>query len=149
MLKVVVDTNLWIRVLLGGQVTTPLLEAWRSAKFHSITSEELLAELEKVWQRPRLKKHIDSQDAQDLIDQLRYRSTVVVLKTTPPHCRDPKDQPVLATAIDGNAEAIATGDADLRADDALRKAMAGYGVEIFGIESLLEKLSAQDTDLEK
>jgi predicted nucleic acid-binding protein len=79
MLRVVIDTNLWIRVLLGGQVTLP-------------------------------------------------------------SCRDPKDHPVLAAAIDGQADAIVTGDADLRADDELRTTMEQYGVALWGVASLLEQL---------
>lgn len=57
--------------------------------------------------------------------------------TTPPECRDPKDHPVLATAIDGRADAIVSADADLRANDNLRAAMAEYGVKLWGIDSLL------------
>ena len=83
MLKVVIDTNLWIRALLGGPVTRPILEAWRQNQFLAVVSEEILAELDDVWQRPRLKKHIDEQDARDLLEQLRYRGTMVQIKTTP------------------------------------------------------------------
>ena len=60
--------------------------------------------------------------------------------TAGPRCRDPKDQPVLAAAIDGRANAILTGDADLRADDGLREEMAKFGVEIWGIDTLLAHL---------
>jgi predicted nucleic acid-binding protein len=65
---------------------------------------------------------------------------MVLLTTTPPRCQDPKDEPVLATAIDGRADAIVSGDADLRADDRLRKEMAEYGVEIWGVEGFLSRL---------
>jgi uncharacterized protein len=57
--------------------------------------------------------------------------------TIPPHCRDPKDQPVLATAIDGAAVAVVSGDDDLRADDELRATMATYGIQLLGVESFL------------
>lgn len=143
MLKIVVDTNLWIRALLGGSLTLPLLEAWQQELFQVISSEELLEELDIVWRRPRLQKRIAPQDAQDLLEQLRYRSVIIELKTTPPHCRDPKDHPVLATAIDGQADAIVTGDADLRADAELRDAMAAYGVALWGINTLLEHIAPE------
>ena len=71
---------------------------------------------------------------------MRLRAEFVELTTTPPRCRDPKDDPVLATAIDGNAGAIVTGDDDLRADDELRSAMADYGVALWGVSSLLNAL---------
>jgi len=61
---------------------------------------------------------------------------MVELATVPPGCRDPKDHPVLATAIDGRADAIVTGDADLRADEELRSAMSQYDVALWGVDSL-------------
>ena len=61
--------------------------------------------------------------------------------TVPPRCRDPKDNPVLATAIDGRADAIVSGDADLRDDDKLRAEMESYGVKLWGIDSLLSNIS--------
>lgn len=141
MLRVVVDTNLWIRCLLGGVVTFPLLEAWRARRFEVVISAALLEELDEVRQRPRLRRHIDPQLAAELLDQLRWRSPLVDLRTIPPRCRDPKDHPVLATAIDGRAHAIVSGDGDLRADDQLRAEMAELGIEIWGIHRFLEALS--------
>jgi len=74
---------------------------------------------------------------------MRLRAEFVKLTTIPPRCRDPKDDLVLATAIDGNAGAIVTGDDDLRADDELRSAMADYGVELWGVSSLLNALKKE------
>lgn len=82
--------------------------------------------------RPRLRARISPRDAHDLLDQLRQRGIMVELQTVPPRCRDPQDHPVLATAIDGQADAIVTGDADLRADDVLRDAMAAYDIALWG-----------------
>jgi len=139
-LRVVIDTNLWIRALLGGRVTLPLLEAWNANRFTVVVSQALVDELDEVWRRPRLRQRIDSEDADRLLEQLRFRSDMVELTTVPPRCRDPKDHPVLATAIDGDADAIVSGDADLRADDELRSAMAQYHVELWGIDTLFERL---------
>ena len=108
--------------------------------FQSVSSEPILTELDEVWQRPRLKKHIDEQDAHDLLAQIRARSVMVEIVTAPPRCRDPQDEPVLATAIDGKADAIVTGDADLRDDEELREAMASQGVQLWGVDTLLEKV---------
>lgn len=140
MLKVVVDTNIWIRALLGGPVSLPVLQAWRDGRFQVVISPPLLAELEEVWQRPRLRQHINAEDATELLGQLRWRGLLVEPTTIPPRCRDIRDNPVLATAMDGRAAAIISGDADLRADEELRSAMASHGVEIWGVETLLTKL---------
>jgi putative PIN family toxin of toxin-antitoxin system len=139
MLRIVVDTNLWIRALLGGPVTIPVLEAWQAQEFIVVVSQSLINELNDVWQRPRLRRRIDAEDAERLLEQLYLRGEMVEPTTVPPRCRDPKDHPVLATAIDGHADAIVTGDDDLRADEELRAAMKRYGVELWGVDSLLER----------
>ncbi len=141
MLRIVVDTNLWIRALLGGPITLPILEAWYARKFTVVVSQALIDELNEVWQRPRLRSRIDAEDAERLLEQLYLRGEMVELTTIPPRCRDPRDHPVLATAIDGRADAIVTGDDDLRADEELRQAMKRYRVALWGVNSLLEQIS--------
>jgi len=140
MLRIVIDTNIWIRALLGGRVTLPVLRAWQAGKFQVIVSQPLLDELDKVWQRPRLKNRIHAESAKTLLEQLNWRGILVELTSIPPRCRDPKDHPVLATAIDGRADAIVSGDADLRDDDQLRAEMERYGVKLRGIDSLLSNI---------
>jgi putative PIN family toxin of toxin-antitoxin system len=135
--RVVVDTNLWIRTLLGGPATLPLLDAWRAGKFQVLISQPLLEELEAVSQRPRLRARIEPAQAAALLEQLRWRGEWVEPTTVPPRCRDPKDHPILATALSGDADAIVSGDGDLRADDDLRRQMAERGVEIWGVTALL------------
>jgi uncharacterized protein len=139
--RVVIDTNVWIRILLKGRVTLPILEAFNEEKFQLVMSQPLMEELHKVWNRPRLSQRIDPSQAVRLEQQLRQRAIWVELETVPPNCRDPKDLPVLATAIDGKAEIIVSGDDDLRADDGLRAAMAIYGIRLLGVNSFLEDLN--------
>lgn len=143
MLRIVVDTNLWIRALLGGPVTLPILEAWQARRFTIVVSQPLLDELEATLQRPRLRRRIGGEDAQRLLEQLYLRGEMVELTTVPPRCRDPRDHPVLATAIDGHADAIVTGDDDLRGDEALRSAMKGHGVALWGVDRLLEQTGTE------
>ena len=141
MLRIVIDTNIWIRILLRGRLTLPILSAWHVGHFQLITSESLLDEFSSVRQRPRLSKHIEPLEADTLYRQMRTRAELVELRTIPPRCRDPKDNPVLETAIDGRADAIVAGDDDLRADDELRQAMAEYGVQLWGVQRLLQEIS--------
>jgi predicted nucleic acid-binding protein len=69
---------------------------------------------------------------------MRSRAEIVDLKTPPPRCRDPKDDPVLATAIDGQANVIVSGDNDLHADAELSRLMMDeYGVKIWRVHTLL------------
>ena len=139
-LRIVVDTNLWVRALLGGQLSLSILTAWQARKFTVVVSQPLIDELNDLWQRPRLRDRINPEDVDRLLEQLRLRGEWVEPTTVPPHCRDPKDHPVLATAIDGRADAIISGDADLRADDELRTAMGQYSVALWGVDRLLERI---------
>jgi uncharacterized protein len=138
--RIVIDTNLWIRALLGGPTTLPVLEAWRAGKFLVLISQPLIDELKAVAQRPRLRQKIDPAQTEVLLEQLLWRGEWVEATAVPPHCRDPKDHPILATAISGEADAIVSGDGDLRADDDLRQQMLERGVKIWGVEVLLAEL---------
>jgi len=140
MVRVVIDTNIWIRILLKGRVTLPILEAFNADRFQLVLSQPLMDELHLVWNRPRLRKQIDSDLALRLEQQLQHRAIWVELTTIPPNCRDLKDLPVLATEIDGEAGVIVSGDDDLRADDELRAIMATYGIQFLGVHSFLEYL---------
>lgn len=142
-LRIVIDTNLWIRALLGGPATLPVLEAREASPFVVVISQPLLDELEAVAQRPRLKKAIDAAQTKALVEQLRWRAQWVEADAVPPRCRDPKDHPVLATAISGQADAIVSGDGDLRAGDDLRQQMLERGVKIWGVSGLLSALQAE------
>ncbi len=66
--RIVVDTNLWIRALLGGPRSLPLLEAWRAGKFLVLISRPLLDELESVAQRPRLRPRLEAAQAETLLE---------------------------------------------------------------------------------
>lgn len=138
--RVVIDTNIWIRILLRGRVTLPILEAFNEDKFQLVMSQALMDEFHLVWNRPRLRERIDPGQATRLEQQLQNRAIWVELVTVPPNCRDPKDLPVLATAIDGAAKVIVSGDNDLRADDALRAAMETYDIQLLGVQSFLKAL---------
>lgn len=139
-LRVVIDTNIWIRALLGGQVSLPVLMALRAGRYRVIISDALMDELREVVQRPRLKGRIDPFDTNELLELLEWYGETVELRTVPPRCRDPRDHPVLSTAMDGKVDAIVTGDDDLCADNELRAAMAGYGIQLWGVQSLLEAI---------
>lgn len=138
--RVVIDTNIWIRILLRGRVTLPILAAFNADKFQLVISQPLMNELHLVWNRPRLRKRIDPDQATRLEQQLQNRAIWVELTTVPPNCRDPKDLPVLATAIDGAAKMIVSGDNDLRADNTLRAAMDTYNIQLLGVQSFLKAL---------
>jgi uncharacterized protein len=64
--RVVIDTNIWIRILLKGRVTLPILEAFNEDKFQLVMSQPPMDELHLVWNRPRLRRRIDCDQASRL-----------------------------------------------------------------------------------
>ena len=85
-LRVVIDTNIWIRILLRGRVTLPILEAFNENRFQLVMSQPLMDELHLVWNRPRLRERIDVEQANRLEQQLQQRVIWVELVTVPPSC---------------------------------------------------------------
>lgn len=142
-LKVVIDTNLFIRGLLKGKVTLPLIEAWANGEFILVTSEELIEELAEVVARPRLRAYIPREDADKLIELIYRKAIVVKPSERPPLCRDPDDYPVLGSAIAGQADFIVAGDADLKDDPRLKREMAALGVQIVSAPEFIALLEAR------
>lgn len=111
-----------------------------------ITFEQLLAAIAQLHpdQRERVAQTLVQQelraDLADLIADLYARPPADDI-TDAVIMAEIKDLPVLATAIDGQARAIVSGDNDLRADPDLRAAMAEGGIQLFGVNSFLERLA--------
>lgn len=84
-----------------------------AAKCELLISAAMIAEFEAVFRRPKLDRYTD------LDTRLRYLWSLVELATPisavseVSDCRDEKDNKLLALALDGCADVIVTGDADL------------------------------------
>lgn len=113
----VIDTNLFISGALiqrGNPFT--LLEAWRSRRFDVVSSDAQYAELVDVLHRPKAKTAYGLTD--DVIAGIvgQFRTEVQIVVPTMPSIiplRDPDDELILMTAIDGRADYPITGDKDL------------------------------------
>jgi len=109
--KIVLDTNVLIAAFISPSGRShELLE--RCATFHVIVCSEFI--LEELRDKLVNKFKRDSPDVESAIDLLRTRIQLVVpTSLEQPISRDPKDDPILGTAIAGEAEQIITGDKDL------------------------------------
>ena len=82
-------------------------------KCELLISAAMIAELDAVFRRPKLNRYTD------LDTRLRYLWSLVELakpisiSSEVSDCRDEKDNKLLALALDGCADMIVTGDADL------------------------------------
>ncbi|MFN8454751.1 MAG: putative toxin-antitoxin system toxin component, PIN family [Anaerolineae bacterium] len=115
-----VATNQLLRMAAAAE-RSPLFIAWQAHKFNLVISTELLAELEAVIARPNTQRFLPFGRGQRSVARVRQRALFVVPASNAPHCRDPKDDVVIATAVAAQAEFIITADRDLRDDDNLRQ----------------------------
>jgi putative PIN family toxin of toxin-antitoxin system len=113
-LRAVLDTNLLIGYLLTqGETLSHIVGHWEQGHFIYLYSPAMLAELKEVVNRPRLRRAMRA-DPQVLIEVIEQDGELVPGKLILAGvCRDPKDDVFIACAVEGKADYLVTGDADL------------------------------------
>ena len=114
-MRIVVDTNLQISgVISAGGLPRQLLDAAKAGEFELCTSEVLLAELLDVLSRGKFAARLAQAGLtpEGIVGELRRLALVVSTPATPPRVvpTDPDDDHVIAAAIAGAANLIASGD---------------------------------------
>ena len=107
-----------------------------------ILSQYLLQELRRILAYPRVMKSsgLTSLDISEYLDYLAGVSTLVHPLSVPEKLlRDPADEPVLGTALAGNADVICTRDADFFTEE-VRRFSAARGIQILSDLELLRAL---------
>jgi putative PIN family toxin of toxin-antitoxin system len=110
--KIIIDTNVWISFLIGKSLLG--LQNFIDSEFIKIVScNEQLEELSQVFKKSKIKKHFSKEQITEFFELLDEVLENVAIKTQTNLCRDPKDNYLLALAIDSNADFLITGDKDL------------------------------------
>lgn len=112
-LRLVVDTNVLISRLLSPQSLAARAVDLAIAEGRLLVSEATLSDLARVLARPKFDRYVDIEDRQEFIRHLSTLVEVVTILQRFQACRDPKDDMFLDVAVNGQASAIITGDADL------------------------------------
>lgn len=114
---VVVDTNLFISALITPKSKPSLLiSLWKKNKFILVTSTPLFKELEEVLKRKKYgSRYSILTSAKNELFTFIQKSAFIISSLNKPfiEVRDHKDLLVLATAIDGKADFLVTGDKDM------------------------------------
>ncbi|GGH15001.1 hypothetical protein GCM10007352_23500 [Mucilaginibacter phyllosphaerae] len=76
-------------------------------------STELLSEFIEVTQRQKFEKYFSKKDITALTEVIDSYAEFIAVTTIINICRDKKDNFLLSLAVDGNADYLITGDADL------------------------------------
>ncbi len=118
MLNVVVDTNVFISALLSETgAPSKLLDAWSDGHFAILITTEIIEEINQVLSQPKFqKKHATLSKKLAGLNALLLEHAIYIephsdLRGSVP--ADPDDEIFLAAAVDGQADAIISGDTDL------------------------------------
>ena len=110
-MRLILDTNILISALIT-QGTPPdlLYQAWNDGLFELITSNAQIEELARALQYEKLKQYILPFESQRLTRLLHVRAKIIERIPSVNYSPDPADNPIIATAIAGNADYIVSGD---------------------------------------
>jgi putative PIN family toxin of toxin-antitoxin system len=137
-LRVVLDTNVLVSAIISDGKSRDLLKMGIAKQFSIVTSDLILKELVVVLHRPKFKTSQD--EVQRVIAALMRTAEVVNVKSKFKAVKeDPKDDMVVETAYDGNADMIVTGDSHLLALNTFKE------IKIVSVEQMLSCLKGECT----
>ncbi|MGI0481391.1 putative toxin-antitoxin system toxin component, PIN family [Geminocystis sp. CENA526] len=140
MYKIVLDTNILISALISKKANPHILyQAWWKYKIYSlITSTYQMREFERVVQYPKIQRFLKKDEVHTMIKGLF--DFAIIVKDIPQvnYSPDPDDNIILATAIEGEANILVTGDKkdllSLKKINNIAILTARDAVEIMGIK---------------
>jgi uncharacterized protein len=115
-LQLILDTNVIVSAVLNRTgAPRQLFDRWRADDaYELVVSPQLLEEIADVVSRPKLARLVAPAEADALIATLRSRArTEPDPVDRPTTVRDPKDDYLIALALQAEATAIVSGDHDL------------------------------------
>lgn len=135
-MKVVLDTNIWVSAVIWGGVPDEIVQFAEQGRITIAMSQELLDELEGTFNKTKLQPKLKALGLTGSTVIALIRSSVILYpidELNVPELRDPDDTMVLATAIASQADAIITGDMDLRV-------LAEYqGIKIMAAQDFIQQ----------
>ncbi|MEW5719708.1 MAG: putative toxin-antitoxin system toxin component, PIN family [Chloroflexota bacterium] len=139
----VVDTNVLVSAFLNpGGFPDRLLQLARSNRFTLVTSPALLEELQEVLSRPRVMKirGTTQTEAERFTRLVASVAQIVVITGALQLCRDPDDDVLLETALEGRATYVVSRDEDITRDRDLARQLKVFGIEASTVSRFLKQL---------
>lgn len=109
MIRVVIDTNLFVSALINENSRRRLNLILNNPKFEIITDNALLGELSLVIFRPKFNKIVSVSQIKSFLELLHERSLHFETTSTVQHSPDPKDDFLLALCHDSGSDFLVTG----------------------------------------
>lgn len=110
--RLIIDSNLWVSFLISDK-QRKLDRLLLLDEVKILFSVELLMELTKISQYPKLRLYFKQNAVEEMLLNLEPYIELIEIKSNVQICRDPKDNFLLNLAKDGRADFLLTGDKDL------------------------------------
>jgi putative PIN family toxin of toxin-antitoxin system len=140
-IRAVIDTNVLVSGLASeGGPPGVIVDAWLEGRYTLVTSPYLVEELVHVLAYPRIRERLCLEDDEleaILIALLAQAEVVPSHLELPGVTRDPKNDAVVACAVEGQADYIVSGDQDLLALGAYE------GIEVVTPRRVVEMLASE------
>ena len=145
-MRAVIDTSVWVSAILNPSgPPARILEAFEDGRFSLVVSEPLLTELAEVISRPRLVRRyrLTPEKTAAMFRTLREGELTEIAGTV--HvCRDPDDDMVIETAINGRADMLVSRDDDLKRSPEVTATLAEHGIRVLSVQRFLDALDEAD-----
>lgn len=137
-LRAVVDTNLFISGLFGKDtLSSTLQDLWVHREFELVTSIEILREVSRVLQYPRIRERFKPREENiRRFFKLIFRKAIITkdLYSIDRITDDPSDNIFLACALESKADYVVSGDKHLR------EIKHFHGIRIIDVRAFVEKV---------
>ena len=110
--RVLIDTNIWISFLIGKRLSG-LHRHIDSGRIKIVACEAQLRELVDVLNRPRIRKYIPAEQAEEFLDLFCEAVLFVKPEQCPLLCRDSKDDYLRYTVLVAQAEYLVSDNGNL------------------------------------
>ncbi|MDE2954726.1 MAG: putative toxin-antitoxin system toxin component, PIN family [Gemmatimonadota bacterium] len=111
--RYVFDTNVIVSALLFSQSTSGRSLKIALNQGALLLSEAVAEELGEVLRRDRFDRYVKRETREEFLQSLIQSATFIEIIAHIEICRDPKDDQYLELAVNGKADCIISGDADL------------------------------------
>ncbi|WP_256565289.1 putative toxin-antitoxin system toxin component, PIN family [Dyadobacter chenhuakuii] len=109
MIRVVIDTNLYVSALINSNSRMRLDKILKDSRFDILTDKVLIGELDEVINRPKFRKYVSAERIAAFMELLTERCSPIDTFSKVLHSPDPKDDFLLALCLDGSAQYLVTG----------------------------------------
>ena len=139
-IKAVIDTNVFVRMLIGKSATLlKLYQAFIEGDFTPIISPPIKEEILEITARPRIKKYFTPLEIKRFKELLETDTIMTIPAKKVSLCRDHEDNMIIEAAIEAKVKYIVSLDKDLLEIPSAK--LAPLGVKVITPEEFLKAIS--------